>query len=265
MAGPAPSDRVVHLLWTGGWDSTFALVRLLLDQRRPVQPYYLLDAHRPSTDLELLTLERIRDHLFERYSHTRDLLAPVKQFVVADIAPDDEITAAYRVARRVRRLGRQYDWLPRFCRQQGITDMHIGFTRLPRGHWFVERQVALPDETTASGKVLTYRLDPDRVDPEVVRLFSCFRFPILDLTKVDMNAIVRRRGWTEIMALTWFCQRPLPGPRPCGTCHPCGNTIKEGLGWRVPLTSRARYVLHWCAIPTAKNLAKGLLRAVGLR
>ena len=53
-------DVPVQLFWTGGWDSTFQLLRLLLDQRAPVVPYYLLRDRRTSTTHELEAMERIR-------------------------------------------------------------------------------------------------------------------------------------------------------------------------------------------------------------
>ena len=39
----------VNILWTGGWDSTFQLLSLLLLHGRKVTPYYLIDAERLST------------------------------------------------------------------------------------------------------------------------------------------------------------------------------------------------------------------------
>ena len=50
----------VRLLWTGGWDSTFQLLRLLLVQGRHVTPYYLMRDRRPSVPFELETMTRIR-------------------------------------------------------------------------------------------------------------------------------------------------------------------------------------------------------------
>ena len=35
--------RAVKLLWTGGWDSTFRLLQLLLLYEKKVQPYYIID------------------------------------------------------------------------------------------------------------------------------------------------------------------------------------------------------------------------------
>lgn len=36
-----------HLLWTGGWDSTFRVLQLLLCSRDAVQPHYIIDPERP--------------------------------------------------------------------------------------------------------------------------------------------------------------------------------------------------------------------------
>ena len=46
----------IKILWTGGWDSTFQLLRLLFLDKQPVEPYYLIDEERPSTGIELLAL-----------------------------------------------------------------------------------------------------------------------------------------------------------------------------------------------------------------
>lgn len=55
----------IKILWTGGWDSTFQLLRLLFLDKQPVEPYYLIDEERPSTGIELLTMKRIRQSINE--------------------------------------------------------------------------------------------------------------------------------------------------------------------------------------------------------
>src|SRR5688572_22265978 len=64
-------DTPVVLLWTGGWDSTFRLLQLLLAQRLPVEPLYLLDDTRASSKVEIATVERLRAAIGERHPHTR--------------------------------------------------------------------------------------------------------------------------------------------------------------------------------------------------
>lgn len=86
----------VHLLWTGGWESTFQLMQLLIVDRRRVTPVYLIDADRRSTGAELRAMKRIKERLFREYPHTRELLRPTRYFAVADLSPDPEITQAFQ-------------------------------------------------------------------------------------------------------------------------------------------------------------------------
>jgi hypothetical protein len=67
----------IHLLWTGGWDSTFRLIDLALTRKFRVQPYYLLDVSRRSTGHELLAMTRLRDLLERRDVAVRDRLLPI--------------------------------------------------------------------------------------------------------------------------------------------------------------------------------------------
>src|SRR5687768_11723013 len=104
----APAGPCVNLLWTGGWDSTFRLLQLLLLHRVPVIPHYLEDPTRASTQIELQTMRRISDHLHAAYPHTRELLRPMRVSAVADISEDAEITDALREIRKRTYLGSQY-------------------------------------------------------------------------------------------------------------------------------------------------------------
>ena len=68
------SHRETSLLWTGGWDSTYRLLELLLVHGGTVQPYYLIDTHRRSLRLELRTMRRIKSLLFEQHREAWELL-----------------------------------------------------------------------------------------------------------------------------------------------------------------------------------------------
>ena len=83
-----------------------------------------------------------------------------------------------------------------------------------------------------------FRVDPKWEGSVEYAVFSCFRFPVFSLTKVDMHALSQKAGFDDIMELTWFCHAPRPNFRPCGICNPCLYTMEEGLSRRIPLTSR---------------------------
>ena len=82
------------ILWTGGLDSTFQLLRLLLVEKKNVAPYYMIDANRKSLSMEINTMQNIRKLLFEMFPRTQELLRPIKFSLVSEIPSDEEITEA---------------------------------------------------------------------------------------------------------------------------------------------------------------------------
>ena len=88
-------DTPVVLMWTGGWDSTFRLLQLLLQHRVPVAPLYMLDDTRASSPIERKTMEAIRAALAEQHPHTRALLQPTIVVPVRDLAPDVTFQRAF--------------------------------------------------------------------------------------------------------------------------------------------------------------------------
>ena len=75
-----------NLFWTGGWDSTFRVLQLLLLHKRSVQPYYVIDEDRRSTGMEIHTMIKIKDLLYNLHPDTRKLLLPIRFIDVHDIA-----------------------------------------------------------------------------------------------------------------------------------------------------------------------------------
>jgi len=233
-----------RLLWTGGWDSTFRLLGLLLLHRRPVTPYYLLRGKRPSTPIELDTMARIRQALADQHPHSRTLLQPTVFCDVADLAPDATITDAYERALRNTFLGRQYEWLAWFCTQHDVDNIELCIHRDDKAHAVLEPFVAREDAGERR-----WRLDPGRVSrvenaADLQMLFRYFAFPLFETTKLQMASQTQAQGWQSLMAMTWFCHSPRRNGQPCGCCHPCLYTIEEGLGYRLPRWSRMRSTIY---------------------
>jgi hypothetical protein len=230
-------NEQTNLLWTGGWDSTFHLLQLLTVHRRRVRPFYLIDSNRPGTGVELKTIRTIKDRLFMEYPYTRELLQPGYYFAVEDLRPDPEITGAFQATLQEKRIGSQYEWLARFCRQNSMRDLELCIHRDDKAHRVIEQLVSKCDTYPYT----TYRMEPRHKFAKEYLLFGNFNFPIFNLSKLEMAAIAEEQGWKDIMEMTWFCHRPNRDLKPCGRCKPCIYTIEEGLGWRLPLRSRAAY------------------------
>jgi hypothetical protein len=257
---PSTTDGV-NLLWSGGSDSTFQLLRLLLVHRCRVTPFYLIDADRRSTGVELWTMKRIKERLFTERPHTQELLQPTRFFSVEDIAPDAEITAALRAIQCKHQIGDQFEWFARLCKQHSIDSMELTVERVVGSpSWDLRGMVAERQD----GSRTVYCVDERFSSTAEYVLFHYFTLPVYGLTKKDMKLIVDENGWNEIMAMTWFCHDPRRGMKPCGKCHPCTSAIKEGFAWRIPLSSRALGSFDRSVTVPAKGVAKSTLDRLGL-
>jgi hypothetical protein len=199
----ASNQENVNMLWTGGWDSTFQLLRLLIIQRQRVTPYYLIHAERRSTGEEILAMKKIKVKLSKEYPYTRELLQPTRFFAVSDILPDPEITEAYRSILKAKFIGVQYDWLARFCKMNQISDIQICIN--DEAHHNDKRfdQSKIVSEGT-EGLQTVIRVDPKFINTSEYVLFRYYSFPIIRFTKVQMHAIAKEQGWNDLMSLHGF-------------------------------------------------------------
>lgn len=226
---------VTHLLWTGGWDSTYRLLDLVLSKRKTVQPHYLLRSKRKSTYAEIATMKRIREALKARCAGAAERVRPHSITDVGTLLPSSALTAAYKRLRSQGHLGSQYVWLAQYAQQSGIEGLELSIHVDDKAHGFIKGSIRRVENDGDPYWELATRNNG-------LSLFSSFRFPILDLTKLQMQARATAHGFDDLLELTWFCHRPRGG-QPCGGCGPCRYTIEEGLGQRVPLRGHLRYRL----------------------
>jgi len=224
-----------HLLWTGGWDSTFRLLQLLLVERVPVVPHYLRDPTRPSTDTELATIARITECVFAAYPRTRALLRPLRVAAVEDIPTDPSLSDALGAVRKQVYIGSQYAWLAAYCKQHRIGEMELSVHVDDKVHALLA-PVSIAFHKRGGHRSI--RIDPRTAGSPEHALFRFYSMPLFEHEKTRMGAEADARGWGPIMEMTWFCHSPAAG-KPCGICGPCVYTIEEGLGRRVPRSRRA--------------------------
>jgi hypothetical protein len=209
-----PATSSIHqVLWTSGWDSTFRILDLVLVQRAPVQPIYLVIRERPSAALEMAHMDLIREKLAERCEAAAGRLLPTRYYAKDDLKHHEGIKRAFWNMRRESYLGEQYEWLARLVTQESLEG--------------VELCVHADD------------LFVDFVEHSDFAIFKCFALPIMHMTKLDMAEYARDHGFHDLLELTWFCHDPVDG-RPCGVCAPCRYTRSEGLERRVPAVGPAR-------------------------
>ena len=257
MPMASPDVVPVPLLWTGGWDSTFRLLQLLLDLRVPVEPTYLVDARRASSQSEIEAMERIRAALAEQYPHTRALLLPSRLVRVEELAREDDIQRAFdRIAAR-NRFGNQYAFLSRYCRQTGIDGAELMIELTERGVYsFLKDHV---HEVTTPQGYPTWRLRADCPDPDLLTVMGPFAMPLLQTRKQDTVETAARNGWSDLLAMTWFCHSPRNG-EPCGLCNPCQYALEQGFEWRIPRKRRALSKLYSHTLMPLRIRARQWLR-----
>lgn len=218
----------VRMFWTGGWDSTFRLLQLLLIEKVTVQPYYLIDESRSSTYLEIESMDHIVKYLFDDYPHTQNLLLPVKFFNTRSFMHDLEISNAWSEINKRQHIGGQFKLLACFCKQYRMSGIELSI------------ESNIPENR--SEDTISYILSKSELSSIESALFKYYTFPLLNITKKDMLSEVKEKGWMDIMNLTWTCHHPIHIPFhktvPCGGCNPCTTAIEEGLGFRIPLYSR---------------------------
>jgi hypothetical protein len=240
MSDSEPGKTPVRLLWTGGWDSTYRLLELLLVKRKPVQPYYFIDTDRRSFPSEIRAMNAIKRRLDVQYPDLSGLLQPTIFRDVLDIPPDEEIQACYRRICAWEHIGVQYEWGARFARSEDLTGLELSL--IGGGHMFKVFEPYL-DRREVGGDTVC-EIGPEHEGADLHRLFNRYRFPLIFTTKQDMLAKAREAGFAEFLLLTVFCHSPRRDGKPCGICIPCGIAEENGLGWRLPPASRAKMRLQ---------------------
>jgi len=249
-AVPAPEhtsvNDVVNILWTGGWDSTFRVLDLVLLKNKTVQPYYVKSTGRESVELEVQTMDNIRRMLLEQAPQSGALLLPTIYINVQDIKPNETLTQQYKRLASAKHLGTQYDFLARFAAEAGIENLELSIHKDDHAQKFLLEYV----EATDQGANYRLQENPSYQD---LKLFQYFRFPLLDLTKLDMEKTAARHNFLHIMNETVFCHTPKNG-KPCGYCNPCRYTMEEGLSRRIPLVPRLKFYIKRLLRPYLKPL-----------
>lgn len=222
----------VKLLWTGGWDSTFRLLQLLLIENKVVKPYYFIDPNRKSLTFEIRAMREIKDRLYKKYPEVRNRLLPTYICEIFDIKENPATTEHFQVIKEKYAFGVQYDWLARFAAEHDFFDLELSWEK-----YVIE---------TPRRRALMPQVNPSKysnicLDPSVYEVFKYFRFPIFEVTKHEMITIAEQEGFYDLMELTWSCHLPSRRGIACGRCTPCLDIMKTGFGHRLHPITRIKY------------------------
>ncbi|WP_372636590.1 hypothetical protein [Fodinibius sp.] len=224
-------ERNVDLLWTGGWDSTFRLLQIVLEEKKVVQPHYILFNDRWSKDKEIETMNQIKKMVFSDYPFTQNLINETIFIEEDEIGPDQAVSQLYEVLKREKYIGNQYDAIVRYAKQFQFDNLEIGTEGSGNTYAFVKPHVGQID-----GK---RKVDSEKAPEHIYNFYKYFNFPLLNYSKQEMAESAGKKGWLTILNNTWICHKPIFGSIPCGACNPCINAAKDEFAKnRLPLISR---------------------------
>ena len=236
------NNQAINILWTGGMDSTFRLAQLLFIYKKNVQPYYIIDEERFSTQYELRAMEAIKKRCIQKDPENEKRILPTIFHDLKNIPADKEISDSYQRLVKIESIGIQYQWLARFCKFMQITDMELSL------------ETAIFDKDNRTRKLLgehlkeiesdtgkTFRLSESAKGLDKFAIYGYFTFPAYDFTKADKYEYSVKYKFDDVIRLTWFCHMPTKWGKPCGKCHPCRAAYREGLKWRLPFSAKIRY------------------------
>ena len=236
---PQHMSNITRLFWTGGWDSTYRLLVLLLIEKKKVQPIYVIDPNRNSVAYELKAMQKIKKLLKENYPVERELLLTTQFYELNDIEPNDNISSAFnRLLERYPTLGSQNEWLARMATQYKIHNMEMGLQKSTGANFLAIKN--LIKKSNSNGQTLV-KIADDLKSTDEYYVFGNFSFPLFNITKSGMLKNATTWGFNNLMDNTWFCHQPLSSGKPCGVCVPCGGIVRDKMSFRMPWISRIRY------------------------
>lgn len=214
-------NRIHRVLWTGGFDSTYRMIELAL-QDVIVEPVYVVNSGRRSHNIELQSMQKMLGMLRDA-KRFRAKIYDIKTINKEDIVIPPEIHQAYENLHQSCNIGPQYEWLSPLSRT--IEDLEICIEKAPEGR--LHSRDAIIAETE---------------DARII--FGNFILSIFDKTEEDMLADIAQWGCEDIIKHIWFCNHPLTvnsgGYCACGLCHPCRIKIESGMSQLLPLDALMR-------------------------
>lgn len=196
-------EPVRFVFWTGGYDSTFRLLQLLIIQRRPAVAVYISD---PTTDsranvrFELRCMRTIIAKVKKRFPFTKNLL---KDFIVIKEVPQ----RSGRLDKTFRALQKEYK---EFYRRH--VDGRIYYGQMEKLAIISKRMRRVFDlgvirnerdqEVYRNEHLMRYKSDrctfTNKI-PNLYRAFCWLRFPIAHITKEEMLIIAHQHYFSDIL------------------------------------------------------------------
>lgn len=165
MVGTAGKSGIMpaiqRVLWTGGWDSTLWILRVIEESDHVVEPHYVFHPTRPSAELEVKTMENLRRLIVAHRPQAAGRILDLRVTHVDQVPAFPEHEAALEAMRRDRHVGGQYLWIANYCRafDTGPIDL-CSEANTALAHAFGDRVARTPGSLTMPCRLRTARTMP---------------------------------------------------------------------------------------------------------
>lgn len=226
-------EEINYLYWTGGYDSTFRLIEMLVDENKVVQPIYValvLDNDcqteesctklwlRRNRKEEYTAMESIVAKIKEKYPHLEERL--LKTIIVDEHITDDTFNFNYEklfYSKNLwpkKRKTHQYLFLAKYAyyHKKAIDIGVLGIHEKSLLAKFLKKKLVKTDDNF----IIKIKNHP----------LTYLRFPLFGRTKEILLEKAQVNGYDDILKLTWSCWFPKDG-KPCEKCPMCKERIVE--------------------------------------
>jgi hypothetical protein len=218
---PVINPRCVNLFWTGGFDSTFRLLQLVLIEKKCVAPIYLnfpeldgLNIRRQNAQFEIKTIQRIISELNRLGVGYR--IMPLK--VITKITLSPEVFESMQILYYdgfLKRAISQYAHMVQYSLDKNI---------------IIEEGAENSPHSTSNKMVKPYLnsdglLDLEKIAGTPLMVIRNLKFPIIHLTKKEMLEIAKKHKFEYILQWTKSCWWPSSTGKPCLKCIMCKDRI----------------------------------------
>ena len=220
------NNNIVYLFCTGGYDYTFRLCNLVIDQKKTVIPIYITDKDldnpngtykRKNKKNEIDAMNKIRDNINSQFPYTKSL---IKETIYIDkVNINDDIKKSmmnlYNSKKNHRPMS-QYGGLA-----QITFDMNKKIEiAVENDSHSTMRKMVLKD-LIKDGDYYIIKNEPS--DPNL-KIFKNFHYPTINITKEEMLNIAKKNNYDNILNITWSCWFPIDG-KACGNLPMCNSRI----------------------------------------
>jgi len=227
------NEEIHYLYWTGGYDSTFRLCEMLVDENKIVQPIYValvLDNDcqseetcsklwlRRNRNEEYAAMENVADKIKEKYPHLKERL--LKTLIIDEHIKDD--TFNFNFEKNFygnnlwpkKRKTHQYLFLSKYAtyHKKHIDIGVMGIHKKALLAKFLKKNLKKIEDNF----VITIKNHP----------LYYVRFPLYGRSKEDLLEKAQVNGYADILQLTWSCWFPKDG-KPCTKCPMCKERIVD--------------------------------------